>query len=713
MLSALLLLLSVSTSLKALDIYVSKTTGNDMTGDGSLGNPWQTIQKACDEVTAGSTVYIMAGTYQEELLLNATGTELAPIVFRPFATDEVIVDGSVDLLQPTVLLRIVDGSYIRIEGLKFRNATGVAAAGIIVEGTSSNIQLMGNEISNIVGSYATGLLVRGAASNITIQSNNIFAVHFSSVVSEDPVDPEDNANPLLIYGDDSYAPMPADPAVPISNIVISTNMIHDCRTGFSEGLTLNGNVDGFMVTFNTLFNLSNIGIDAAGGYGVSGDMTKDLARNGSIISNFVSNWTPPPAGIDVAAGIYVDGGQNIVIERNKVYNYGRGYEIGCENPGWVTSNVMLRNNIAANNKQAGIGIGGYDYPAHTGYVKDCQVFNNTCYHNSKLGPFNEGELVIDYTENCQIKNNIFYAQNPLGRLLEANLNSDDDESVDLVLDYNLYYVDPFVIGGLLTVNVEWYGASLLNISFPDYLTNVPDQDQNSRFGNPNFLDVAANDYHLGPNSKAYNGGDPLFVPVMDEKDIDEQDRIILGFVDNGADESAIDLPVQYSRPLTASIAPGGVGLQWATAVELNALRYDIERSTDGVSFEKIGAVSAKGTVSAQNNYSFLDKNPFTGMNYYRLSQVDFDGRSNLSNVVSVKWESTLTGVFPNPTTGPFNVRSTGGWEKLVLKNNLGQVVKTFTAGQETTLGGLQSGMYRLEVYEKEGAVPQVFGLMKQ
>jgi hypothetical protein len=200
---------------------------------------------------------------------------------------------------------------------------------------------------------------------------------------------------------------------------------------------------------------------------------------------------------------------------------------------------------------------------------------------------------------------------------------------------------------------------------------------------------------------------------MGELDIDDQLRIQFTVIDNGADESAIDLPVQYSRPLFGYPVQSGIQLQWATAVELNALRYDIERSSDGVSYEKIGAVSAKGTVTAQNEYGFLDKSPLPGTNYYRLNQIDIDGRSNIGNVATVKWESTLTGVFPNPTPAHFDIRSAGSWEKVVLKNNLGQVVRTITTGQETTLGGLQSGVYRLEVYEKEGAVPQVFSLIKQ
>jgi hypothetical protein len=204
----------------------------------------------------------------------------------------------------------------------------------------------------------------------------------------------------------------------------------------------------------------------------------------------------------------------------------------------------------------------------------------------------------------------------------------------------------------------------------------------------------------------------MFVMEVGDLDIDDQLRIQFDTIDIGADEATINLPVQYSRPLFGYAVQSGIQLQWATANEHNAARYDIERSSDGVSFEKIGTINAKGTVSAQNEYGFLDKTPLGGTNYYRLNQVDFDGRSNIGNVVMVKWESLLTGVFPNPTPGHFEIKSAGTWQKAVLKNNLGQVVKTITSGQETTLNGLQSGVYRLEVFETENGAPQVFGLIK-
>ena len=714
--SALLLLLSMSGTLKATDFYVS-LSGDDSADGTTEATAWATIQQACENATPGSTVYIKAGTYHEELYMGVSGTEPGEyITFRPFENDEVIVDGTEDPFFATILLWIENQSYIRIEGLKFRNAATTGATGILITGESNHIEILNNEVSNIIGNYASGIQVRGTSSNITIEGNEIFAINFSALPTE-VLMPESNTNPLLIVGDDPYDPNPMamDPSNPIGAVVVSGNTIHDCRTGYSEGLTITGNVNGFTVTFNTLYNLSNIGIDAAGGYVYDPmnlvDPAQNFARNGLVAFNFVSNWTPPLGGIDVAAGIYVDGGRDIVIEHNRVTNYGRGYEVGCEVSGWITSGIILRNNIAYNNRQAGIGIGGYDYPANTGKVTDCLVLNNTCYQNSQSLPGSEGELVIDYTENCAIKNNIFYAKNVLDRLLVAQPNSVMAPSLGLVLDYNLYNADPVIVGGTLELSVQWYNQFLTNINFQQYVTTTS-QEAHSIYANPNFVNPSNQDFHLGIMSPAFDKGDPTYMPLMDVVDMDDEPRVQLTKVDIGADEASIDLPVQYSKPLSGRAAPTGIDLRWATANEHNTARFDIERSADGASFEKIGAVAAKGNSSTLADYYFQDKHPISGINYYRLRQVDLDGRANYSQAVQVKWEASITGVYPNPTTGAVQISSTAPWQKVLLKNKLGQLVKTMLPGQETTLQGLENGMYQLEVYEKEEGAPAVFKVVK-
>lgn len=76
-------------------------------------------------------------------------------------------------------------------------------------------------------------------------------------------------------------------------------------------------------------------------------------------------------------------------------------------------------------------------------------------------------------------------------------------------------------------------------------------------------------------------------------------------------------------------------VKWQTTQEQNSLRFDVERSADGVNFIKAGSVDAAGNSSALKNYSFTDYNVTTGKNYYRLKQIDLDGKFVYTQVKSL------------------------------------------------------------------------------
>ena len=94
------------------------------------------------------------------------------------------------------------------------------------------------------------------------------------------------------------------------------------------------------------------------------------------------------------------------------------------------------------------------------------------------------------------------------------------------------------------------------------------------------------------------------------------------------------LPVTLTS-FTAQKQSTGVQLKWNTASEQNNSHFDVQRSADGVTFLNVGKVNGAGNSNASLDYNFTDKTPASGTNYYRLSQVDFDGKTTLSNPVSV------------------------------------------------------------------------------
>ena len=90
-------------------------------------------------------------------------------------------------------------------------------------------------------------------------------------------------------------------------------------------------------------------------------------------------------------------------------------------------------------------------------------------------------------------------------------------------------------------------------------------------------------------------------------------------------------------------------LTWGTATESNNSGFEVEKSMDGNHFTSMAFVKGAGNSSAQNAYSFIDKN-FTKTAYYRLNQLDFDGKSTFSTIVSLQKEdkNTTMKIYPNP-----------------------------------------------------------------
>ena len=95
------------------------------------------------------------------------------------------------------------------------------------------------------------------------------------------------------------------------------------------------------------------------------------------------------------------------------------------------------------------------------------------------------------------------------------------------------------------------------------------------------------------------------------------------------------LPVTLTS-FTAQINAGEVHLNWQTAGEHNSDHFNVTRSTDGVNFTTVGKVTAAGNSNVVHNYSYIDATPLQGTNFYQLQQVDKDGKSTLSNTVSVR-----------------------------------------------------------------------------
>ena len=459
----LLLLVSLAAP-AAATTYIVAGSGGDFTS----------IQAALDVAVAGDTVQVkQKGTpYFEKLVFPRSGDAGSGyIALAAFPGDAPVLDGTG--VGGDNMILIDSKSYLKVTGLEVRNNTGITdGSGVRILGTGSHLEIRDNDIHDMRGTNAMG---------------------------------------VTVYATESQ---------PISDLVIDGNTIHDCEPAPSEALTLNGNVTAFAVTNNVIRDVNNIGIDMIGGEtDIQPDATK-VARNGLCAGNHVTRARSIYGG-GYAAGIYVDGGRDIVIERNVVTQSDLGMEIGSEHHGNVVTGVVVRNNVLYANEKAGLAFGGYK--STVGRVQSCRFEGNTVYGNDTLG-VGLGDLWIQIASGNVVRDNVFMstAQN---RLLAS-----DEGNESNTLDYNVW----FAPGGAGATKFTWNGTEYTGFAAYRMATG---QDAHSIFADPLLVSPGTGNAHLGAGSPAVNAGDPAFAAAPGEVDLDGQPRVNGPRVDCGADES--------------------------------------------------------------------------------------------------------------------------------------------------------------------------------
>lgn len=394
--------------------------GSDQTGSGSAEKPWGSIQYAIDSVGPGSLIVVRYGVYAQKIKFEGpedSGLADFPMMIK--AQGAVLDGSSFAPADDDGMITIDNASHILISGLEVRNyktarvfSTPASPAGAVIRGGGENIELR-------------GLNIHGIEENATCTQNDNNC--------------DSSGNGIGVYGTTPEG---------LRNIRLIDNEVHGNILGASEALTINGNVDGFIVEGNFVHDNNNIGFDFIGG---EGDIcsactnTENRARNGLVRSNKAENNSiihfganPWYAGEDGnAAGFYVDGGHHILLERNISTGNDLGLEIASENPGFGSDDIIVSSNFIYNNFEIGFAFGGYaqsNAGEGGGSASRLHVVNNTLYHNSG----HSSEITMNYrVHDLSFVNNIVFGETSIDENYEQPSGS--TQSSNLVWDNNLWW----------------------------------------------------------------------------------------------------------------------------------------------------------------------------------------------------------------------------------------------------------------------------------
>src|SRR5271155_1598122 len=478
--------------------FVSKK-GSD-SNPGTIGLPWLTIQHAANSVSAGATVYVFGGVYNESVNFPASGTASAPITFQSYPGQTAVIDGAGLTVNGTRgLINIVGKrSYITVNGFENRNYT-----------TSNE------------NNVPTGVWITGSGTGVRILNNR---VHHITTKAE----ANGNAFGISVYGTQTK---------PITQLVISGNEVYDLRTGESESVNVDGNVTYFKITNNLVHDNDNIGIDAIGYEGV-GPVGYDEAMYGEISGNTIYNISGisnPGEGFEYDAdGLYCDGCAYVTFERNVIFQVDYGIETTSENQvcqengtEWSGPNntgtaargkfpcygryVTVRNNLFYNANACGNSIGGYapatqkGGPSNGGGSSYHDVFvNNTLYNNAtQPGNDSEGGSTGEFQIQSQVgsaqgdiyENNVVYAGAFNTWIFSYAPFSATYPAPPAKLNWNLYNSAAGYVAGTSI----WWGNKNTYTSFSNWQASSG-EDADSLNEDPLFVDLTATPPNFDTNT---------------------------------------------------------------------------------------------------------------------------------------------------------------------------------------------------------------------
>ncbi|HUH75184.1 MAG TPA: T9SS type A sorting domain-containing protein [Chitinophagales bacterium] len=179
------------------------------------------------------------------------------------------------------------------------------------------------------------------------------------------------------------------------------------------------------------------------------------------------------------------------------------------------------------------------------------------------------------------------------------------------------------------------------------------------------------------------------------------------------------LPVELVR-FEGSLNQCNTELLWETASELNNDYFSVQKSTNGTDWDEIAQVKGNGNSTSPKSYRYTDEDLNASLAYYRLVQTDYDGKNEMSKVITVDGQGcSRTGfkLYPNPTHDFINIELDNIKEsyKYVIYSALGDIVKASdfsNSVHKIAVGDLPSGSYLINLVSDTKQISKIFIVQK-
>lgn len=712
--------------------YYIDPNGNDVTGNGSIGNPWKTLKKATQTVTApGNTIHVNPGTYNEtQQSFLAIGVNLEGVgsssIIKSNLTGQYSMLLTLDAPNDTngnqtISFLVLDGQYVSESNFKTWIGIFVTGRSNVIIHDCQVINFMhrgvvfdGNDANGPVldpGHHATGNKFYNNTVLNSAENNGIFGAGLLNIGSQMGME---------IYGN---------------------TMVQNQRPDFKNGWPIKpwdgGWLKGVKIYNNTLtkapykgtfpgqngdwdFCVELYNIEGVEIYNnnIQGSIDINFSRKGTYaFSAWIhhNNLGRSVANVNFESGIVLEfRTESMLIENNILNNVSSGVQFntrafnndgGFPNPGGGTPpggfsyllNNTIRNNLFSNlyfgnGTGTATGIAIVSEGSNDQQINGLNIYNNTFTARTGAAPI----ICLDFSNqengsstNVNIRNNI-----AVGFTYAWLAGSSPNTAMsNVVVTHN----DAFNCGSGNTP--VWPAGNPAGYTY-----------NNNMSVNPLF--VSATDFRL-----------QLTSPVID-KGID----IGLPFSGNAPDMGYAEYGLGGPVPIklidfTVKEVNGKNILQWSTATESNSDHFNVERSSNAQFYGTIGRVNASGFSNAEIKYEFRDDSPLNGINYYRLAMISKDGTSEYSKVISITNKkghelditfadlsgssNTIAAVISSTKAQPANLSIIDVNGRIVLNTNIQLQRGSTTVNKNTS--PLPKGIYYLRLFtDKETIVKNIF-----